>query len=402
MSSNLRRLFPLTLCVTAWSVACGDDAPLDDVGAIEQALEQHFGGLTEVDEDPMFGEQDTYEELGEASEDPAESADPAVDPDAATWSNEANTATGEALDDTIPEVDRPAVYGLLISWGRQVHDTTADVDTVWDPTISTDCGFLVVRRRIAMEQGEGVVRPRTSRQSVSFTSATRPSFDGVALVLVIPPAQLACADTGMLRFESAALEAPIEVPLDDTLANTVLRLPLDDGNNVVALAHKLEPPRGDACVRGHIVGRWTRAIDSDGRVQSDLGRFYGRVIGELGALRGHIKGIYGIPKGGRLEGRRVFFGKYINRQGEFAGLLAGGYRPLDTGGDPARQTPDGRFGGGWHLRPQYGRTALRGLLGGGYVLGSDDVPDGGQFRGRYASLQCLRQITEDPIEDIEE
>ena len=43
-----------------------------------------------------------------------------------------------------------------------------------------------------------------------------------------------------------------------------------------------------------------------------------------------------LTKRGRHEGEQVYFGKLIQKDGAFMGLLAGRYG-------------DGRYGGGWHL-----------------------------------------------------
>ena len=49
-----------------------------------------------------------------------------------------------------------------------------------------------------------------------------------------------------------------------------------------------------------------------------------------GEPSGHIRGIYGR----RENGEQVFFGKFINREGEFKGIFRGEYG-------------DGHFGGRW-------------------------------------------------------
>jgi hypothetical protein len=375
----------IALAAAAAAVACGGSTDTtDDATEIEAALNQDFGGLTNEDTEPMFGDAATFEAVGEAEADPGE-APPAGDAVGSEANADVDASTDIAEDPSVPEAQRPVVYAIAISWGRQVVDTTAEGGTIWNPTLSTDCGMLAVKRLVKMEQNEGVVRPRTSPQTVSFRSATKPSHDGAILVLAIPQAELACTETGVLRFESEALDAPLEVPLDESMADLLLRHPLGDGNNVVAIGHKIEPPRADACVKGRAVGRWTNAIDENGEVRADLGRFYGRVVSPTGELRGHIKGLYGVPKEGRFAGKRVLFGKYIDTDGKFAGILAGRYG-------------DGKTGGAWHLRPVFDPSALRGLFIGQYASAPDLVPDGGLFGLRYASLECLARPDEAPLE----
>jgi hypothetical protein len=332
----------------------------------------------------MFGEAARFEEAGEAEADPAETP-PADDTVGNNAQSDADASTSTAEDPSVAPARRPAVYAIAMSWGRQVIDTTAENGTIWNPTISSDCGVLAVKRLVKMEKNEGVVRPRSSPQAVSFRSATKPSHDGAILVLAIQPADLPCAETGALRFESPALAEPLEVPLDGGMADLLLRHSLGDGNNVVAVGHKIEPPRAGACVKGRAVGRWTHAIDGTGDVSADLGRFYGRVLSPTGELRGHIKGLYGTPTEGPFAGKRVLYGKYINTEGVFVGILAGRYG-------------DGKMGGGWHLHPVFHPPALLGHFVGQYASTPDTVPDGGLFSLRYASLGCLDRPDEAPLQ----
>jgi len=229
-----------------------------------------------------------------------------------------------------------------------------------------------------------VVRPRESAQSITFKSATLPHFDGALLVLAIPADQAACTETGMLRFDSPALDEQLTVALDANMANLLLRHELGDGNEVIAIGHAIEPAN-DGCVHGFVVGRWVNAIDATGEVQGQLGRFYGRVMGPLGGLRGHIKGIYGVPQEGPRAGKQVLFGKYINPAGEFRGILAGRYGL-------------GILGGGWHLRPVADPAALKGLFIGQYAAMPEIVPDGGLFRMRYGSLACRNTPDAEPVD----
>jgi len=351
----------------------------DDTEELETQLGEHFAGLTESDEAPLFGEGDVFAALDEAEEDPEYQSDDPIETDARM---QADLVEEAARSDALPDGDRPLVWGLFVAWGRQHLDREATDITVWNPTLHTDCGALAVRRLVAMEEGEGVARPRSDAQTVSFRSATAPSFDGAFLVLGIRRADAACVDGGVLRFESQAMDAPIEVPLGD-LDDLALRQPVgDDGMSVVMFAQRLEPSRDGACVHGTMVGRWRRAIGDDGDARRDLGRFHGRVLDEVGRLRGHVRGVWGVPRRGRFAGHQVMFGKFIDRDGRFNGLLAGRWG-------------DGHFGGGWHLTPRF--LDLRGRYMGVYSDADDRDPDGGFFRGRYASEGCLRRVEDEPL-----
>ena len=381
----MRQLSHLGILAAA-ALFAGACQQTDDTDDLEAQLGEHFAGLTVDDESPMFGEQATFEALGEAEADPVDIATgDAVELEA---SNQADEIAAMAQDEALTEEERPLAWGLLVNWGRQNLDRDATDITVWNPTLHTDCGVLAVRRLVAMEEGEGVARPRVDQQTVSFRSATRPSFDGAILVLAARSANAACLETGVLRFESDALDAPIEVPLAG-LDDLELRQPVGDGMHVVMLAHRLEPARDGRCVHGTLVGRWRRAIGDDGEPRRNLGRFHGRVLDEVGELRGHVRGIWGVARRGRFEGRQVMFGKFIDRDGRFNGLLAGRWG-------------EGRFGGGWHLTPRF--LDLRGRFMGVYTDAGDRDPDGGFFRGRYASEDCLRHPDDEPLarEDGEE
>lgn len=372
--NQMKHTFGYLAVIASLSLAaCGEDN--NDLAALEDALAQDFGALDATDEEPMFDEPSTYDELGEAE------ADPAADPEGDATEIDAGTAADDALAeveaDTLDEPLQPLVYALRVTWGRQHFDATAAGGIDWNPTLRTDCGIVAIRRLVRFDAGEHVVRPRTDAQSVSFVSTTGPHFDGVAIALIIPAAERGC--TGNLYFESAALDADIVVPLDESLTNLVLREDVGGGNEVVGFGQRIEPSGNGACVRGHVVGRWRRAVDGDGNVRQDLGRFYGRTLNEFGDLRGHVRGIWGRPKRGAFKGRNVFFGKYIDAAGTFKGLIAGRYGL-------------GLIGGGWHLRPVL--SDLHGLLGGRYTAAPDIEPDGGLVRMRYASTGCLRPLNE--------
>jgi hypothetical protein len=365
--------------VLAAAILAGACQQTDDTDELETQLGEHFAGLTVEDEAPMFGEEATFEALDERDADPL--YDPTGDAVEVDAVNEADAIAELATDEDTPDADRPLVWGVMVNWGRQHVDPEAEGATIWNPTLHTDCGVLAVRRLVAMEEGEGVARPRPDQQTVSFRSATLPSFDGAVLVLGVRAGNAACIETGVLRFESEALDAPIEVPLAD-LDGLELRRELGDGTAVVMLAHRLEPRRGDLCVHGTMVGRWRRAIGEDGEPRRALGRFHGRVLDEMGELRGHVRGVWGVPRRGRFAGRQVMFGKFIDRDGRFNGLLAGRWG-------------DGHLGGGWHLTPRF--LDLHGRYRGVYGDAPDREPDGGFFRARYASEGCLRRLDEEPL-----
>jgi hypothetical protein len=56
---------------------------------------------------------------------------------------------------------------------------------------------------------------------------------------------------------------------------------------------------------------------------------------------------------------------------------------------------DGLFGGGWHLVPRF--PDLHGRFKGHYTEPTDEHPDGGLFRARYASEGCLQRPDDEPL-----
>jgi hypothetical protein len=73
----------------------------------------------------------------------------------------------------------------------------------------------------------------------------------------------------------------------------------------------------------------------------------------------------------------VFFGKYINREGQFRGIFAGHYR-------------DGRYLGRWMTR-----AGEHGRLGGQYRESLPGPEVGGAFMGRWAETSCAGDFPAD-------
>ncbi|HWM87641.1 MAG TPA: hypothetical protein VNO33_17430 [Kofleriaceae bacterium] len=335
----------LLAAITAASLgACGardDDA--GEVGSEEEAdqiasaLEQENGGLTTEDEAPLFDDEDGFAEAelesDTAYEDPMET-DPAVT---------------EAL-----AADGAAIYHTAVVWGQLPPDFDAEVAVDWDGTLSVNRGAILIRRVIAFEDATDAVERRSDRRTVAFTSTTRPHMDGFRLTIVDPEPE--SADPLVLTYNpnegdvfSATIESLLEGPQS---------LEVDDtGNRLVAVAVR-DPI--DACSHGFLRGRWHRV--RDGR-----GRLYGVVSGPEGDPVGHMRGVYGE----RRNGDKVFFGKYIDRDGRFQGLFGGTYDA-------------GHFRGRWIDRGD----PDRGILAGEYRENRRVRGIGGHFLGRWAETAC--------------
>lgn len=355
----------LALCISAMVglVACENDT--DGDGASD--LELDFGGFDTGDEAIMFDDGQGYADDGMAEGDVEDdAADDGTEEDAAETLADTEDAIADGDGD---EDERGALFALRVIWGRHPVDPSATNPVVWNPTLTTDCGVLSVVRRIKLEADEGVVRPRTDAQSVSVTSTTLPAWDGIALVLAVPAAELECAETGYVRFASDAVGEELTVPISE-LYHTVQRYDVDDENAVLLMAHQRE--RG-SCVRGFIEGRFRREYDDEGNVLPGLGRFRGRVLDEFGDLRGHIKGIYGVNK----AGLPVWKAKLIDTNGTFTGLARGRYE-------------EGKLGGRWLVKGDKG--ARFGRMRGRYLETPEDIEDGGVFHMRYASEACKRPV----------
>jgi hypothetical protein len=113
-------------------------------------------------------------------------------------------------------------------------------------------------------------------------------------------------------------------------------------------------------------GRWHQ-------LRPHLGVYVGGVANADGDLIGHVRGIYGE----RRNGEQVFFGKFINRDGAFTGIMAGHYR-------------DGEFAGRWITR-----AGDAGRVHGMYRDGSRDGVLGGGWVARYAETRCAADLAND-------
>jgi len=142
----------------------------------------------------------------------------------------------------------------------------------------------------------------------------------------------------------------------------------------------------DDCPKGFLAGRYRvlpaelpdTNLEEEDRPGEQIGTFAGLWSTLGGRTRGVLRGGYGLDE----DGNRVFFGKYIDRQGHFRGLLTGTWEPAE---EDARMLTE--FNGRWVNRS--GNNM--GILGGHAY----PVPEhaGGIFEGRWTEL-C-----DEPAED---
>jgi hypothetical protein len=332
---------PALLACSLVAVAGGcTDTPEDEADQIVSAIELENGGLDTEDEAPSFGEVDAF-------------ANAAIENTAVV------TDTMETDTEVVALRDRTDVQRLRVAaiWGRMPPSREDLAPHDWSGTIQVSRGAVVVRHRIGFEEATDRLLPRDTRTAIAFQSVTGPFVDGLILEV------LADADLGGITLSYVpGSGTTVEVRLADLLAGPVTR-DFGDGNRLVVTA--LRGDR-DACDHGFMRGRWHALRDN-------LGGFRGIVTDADGAPIGHMRGIYGT----RRNGEQVFFGKYINNEGQFRGIFAGHYR-------------DGNFVGRWITR-----AGEHGRLGGHYRESLPGPEVGGVYVGRWAETSCAADLPAD-------
>lgn len=327
----MRAKLPLALLLAA-TTACVDNTPssTEDIAA---ALEQENGGLDTSDEAPMFDADQQFaaaEIEADTSVSDEMSADPVMTQLAAPGAN-------------------VVARDLIIVWGRFPADRDATTGRDWSGELRLSRGGMLVRRRIAFEQATDRVLPRTSRDAISFTSVTRPAADGLALTVFDP--QPGTANPLTLTY-TPLTGAAHTIDLAQ-LANGPIIVDVGDGNRVLIAGHR----SSDSCAHGFLRGRWHA-------LTPNVSRYLGVVANSRGEPVGHIRGIAGE----RQNGDAVMFGKFINREGQFMGLVRGTYE-------------NGRFVARW-----LDRQGDHGQLHGVYFPGPNERAGG--FLGRWSETSC--------------
>lgn len=318
--------------------AVSTDEQEQDADEIASAIEEDNGGLDMNDTEPLFGEPEMF-------------ADAAIEPDNAVadpMASDPETAAELAAPDA-------ALFNVLVLWGQMPPDFHNRNGHEWDGTIAINRGAMVVRRTVGFEDATDALAPRDNRQSLSFISMTLPHVDG--LILTIADPDPTAADPLVVTYTPRSGGDGFSATMADLVAG-VQSMAVDGSGNRIAAAAL--PGRPDRCAHGTLRGRWHRV--DDGR-----GKLLGVVSNAEGEAIGHMLGVYGR----RATGEQVFFGKYIDRDGAFRGLFAGGYR-------------DGHFQGRWIVRddPDHG------VLAGEYRETIDGPETGGLFIGRWAETSC--------------
>ena len=333
-------LFASSLVGMVACVADSGSSTGEDTAQVTDDLAQPNGGFTTANEAASFGIADEFT----AAAIEADSGDPgdnmATDP---TVSAMAGSGTVVARD-------------VLVMWGNIPRGPNGDKRD-WTGSWTVSRGAMIVRRTIAFEARDHLNLPRADAQTVAFTSHTKPASDGLALTL-LDNAVTGAASPLTLTYAPAdpTLSADtFQITVSDLDAGPVV-IDAGDGDKIVAVA---ETPV-DACDGGFMRGRF-HAVGANTAANGGVGVYLGVVTNRAGAPVGAVRGIYGNNK---------VFGKFIDLQGNFVGLINGEY---DATNDFQAKWIDRSGSEHGHLH--------------GHYFDSTAV-DGGHFMARWAEAGC--------------
>jgi hypothetical protein len=250
-------------------------------------------------------------------------------------------------------------FHVLLVWGHlpQAHDNDdADPDPVaenWTGSISVDAGAIGLKRTIAFDENDHI-DPRTSAQSLSFDSHTLPYVDGILVRVVLP-----AAGSTLLHFKTSALTMDIDLASLPLKMGGIQRLATDE-EGLAWIGYQDDP----GCAKGFVHGRWVKE-------RAAFGRFRGVVSDGDGERIGHVRGLWGFAK---KRNANVFFGKYIDRDGDSNGLVAGKYE-------------GGKFAGLWATKDEADLDV--GNVEGFYGASRDNADGRGVWVGRW-SAKCAK------------
>jgi hypothetical protein len=324
---------PLALLFALPTAACLDKGG-NDTQDVSTAIEQPNGGFDTTDEAPEFGATTEF-------------AQAAIEVDSSATDTLATDPATIAMD----HASGAAGFRMVILWGKMPGDRGAQDTRTWNGSLKVSRGGLIVRRTIAFEDATDKLLPRPSIDTVAFESVTRPYVDGLALTVLDPTPSTTSAQT--LTYTPADGSTSYTLDLAQ-LATGPIVVDAGDGYKIIAIGHRRQVA---ACDSGFMRGRWHA-------LSPHLGRFLGVVTDDDGQGVGHVRGVFGQ----RRNGDSVLFGKFIDREGQFRGLLVGAF---DNGEYHAR----------WITR-----QGEHGTAHGAYIEGA--TATSGQFLGRWAESSC--------------
>lgn len=325
----------LPLALLAILPACiGDNSQPTTVEEVTNDLEQENGGFDTIDEAAMFGLENVF-------------TDASIEGETAVTDEMAGDV--EAMD-----VEGVEAHDVALLWGRLPPDPTATEGRDWTGSLELSRGGMMIRRRIGFEQATDRVLPRTRRDLIEIRSVTRPFADG--LVVRVFDDRPGDPEPIRLRYRSADGTREHTIDLRDLRDRPIVR-DAGDGNRIVAAGRR----RNDSCAHGTMRGRWHA-------LSPNAGVYLGVVSNAAGEAIGHVRGIYGE----RRNGDSVLFGKFIDRQGRFTGVINGNY-------DGATDSFEARW-----LDRQGDHGVLHGLFFEGNTLRA------GGYVARWAETGCDR------------
>ncbi len=287
-------------------------------------LDESLGGYTSQSEAPFFGDEDLAAscDLEVAAEDAF-----ASDPDVLGWQNS----------------DTFRAYALTLLWGVLDSDpsihTNDDGDGAqnfdWSGSAIVNHGALVARATIAFERDDYLVGPRAERDKVMWVSHTSGGFDGLRLLVL---QNLGVGDDGVTDSLTITAGDHQWVLAVNDLADLDRTEVIDDlGNKFAIRSFRMMP---QLCNRGFVGGAWLAP-----REPGMDGHFQGRWVAADGSVAGNVRGIWGI----NTKGEKVFFGKYVDRAGNFRGILRGSWedRGIESPSQSNRLRTHGMLQGEW-------------------------------------------------------
>jgi hypothetical protein len=334
--SMRKLLFAALFASAACTTNAGSSSSTDDPATVQTDLAMTNGGETTADEAPEFGEEAEFDAAN-------------IEPDAAY-------ADALASDPGIASIASSATldaHRVMIVWGKLPADPGTGDTRDWSGSIAVNEGGLIVGRTVNFEAATDHLLPRSNIQTVLFDSITGPYVDGLVLRVLEPSTAMTTPVT--LTYTSAAASssaAPITYSFD-LAALEQGPVKIDAGNGYVMVAVELGEK---SCNQGFMRGRFHQLLPN-------LGEYRGIVTDQDGMPVGHVRGIYGqLPSGD------VIFGKFIDHEGHFVGII------------------NGTYGNGDITAKWIDKAGDRGAILGKYF--ESTAVDGGGFFTRYVEAGC--------------
>jgi hypothetical protein len=264
-------------------------------------LNDPTGGYKALDAQPGFGDPAL---IGSGS---AEAT--VVDP---LETSDAQMANWASLPDSVHAYSVSLLWGTLrkdpaVSLGA--GDSGIGIVTDWSGYAAVNRGALVVRSATAFDLQDHLVQPRADRRKIEWISHTTDAFDGVRFWVYQPfPPGVDGSGDSLTIVAGTHTWTFLVNELADTDSTYVVD---QSGNRFSIKAFRIQP---GSCVRGFLGGVWLPASNT-----GENGRIRGRVLDNRGVVLGHVQGIFGTSN----LGSKVFFAKYVDRDGTFKGILRG-------------------------------------------------------------------------------